>query len=519
MKIEKAGLQDTGTFLSIFLDYINLNPQLKEFYRSSPGPESFSTHLKDRAFPVENRKILSEVLNGQYAELEKSEALSHNLKVLGESKTFTVVTGHQLNIFTGPLYFIYKIATTIKLCRLLKELHPENNFIPLYWMASEDHDFEEINHFHLFGQTYRWDTDQTGCVGRFDPIGLKTILDQLPERSDLFERAYLKHSTLGEATRYFVNELFGPEGLIVIETDDARFKRQFDRIIRDELLNHRVNDIVESTSSKLAELGYKTQVHPRSINFFYLDRGIRERLFREDGRFKVRNTDLSFTEPEILTLLEEHPERFSPNVIMRPLYQETILPNLAYVGGPAEIAYWMQLGQVFEHFGTPMPVLVPRNFGLIINKGIAQKTAKLGLNYSDLFLPIRDLQRLFAQKNSENPVDFSKQRVQLQGVFDSIRELAGNVDQSLIGLVGSEEAKAQKGLENLEKRIKKSEEQKHATAFAQIESIKSRLFPKGNLQERHENFLNFYLNDPQFLAKVISAMDPLDFRLHILISD
>ena len=391
MQCKKINIKETNYFANIFINYINQDPSLKPFYDLPPTKKSFKRIIDKRKFDDTKREILNDILNQQYTDFHVRKATVTNIERLKEKNTYTITTGHQLNIFTGPLYFVYKILTVINACEILNKEYPDHHFVPVFWMASEDHDIDEIRSFSLFGKKYDWDTGQTGPVGRMNPESLKEVLEMLPERSEIFEKAYLEYGSLAKSVRYYVNELFGVDGLVVIDADDPTLKSQIIHVIKDDLLDHHANDLVESTSSDLAELGYKTQVYPRAINLFYLNGNIRRRIIKEEGIFKVFETDIEFAEDEILRELESSPEKFSPNVILRPLYQEIILPNIAYVGGPAEIAYWLQLKNMFDHFDTQFPILLPRNFALIINKGLVKKMQKLMISVEEIMQPEAEL--------------------------------------------------------------------------------------------------------------------------------
>lgn len=516
MQVEKIELSKTNSFSSFFIDYISNKKELAPFYGHRPEIESFKDQINQKNFSISSRKVLHDTLNKQYAHIQKSNTVNANINSLLDENTFTITTGHQLNIFTGPLYFIYKIITVLNTCKALKSKYPENNFVPVYWMASEDHDFEEINHFNLFGKKYSWNSDQKGAVGRFDTATIKDLLKELPEQSPLFEKAYTEFNCLSDAVRFYVNELFGEEGVIVLDADDRSLKAQFSSEIADDLTNHHANDLVEETSSKLTSLGYSAQVFPRAINFFYLDGDIRERIVKEDSRWNVLNTELSFSEEEIKSLINNESEKFSPNVIMRPLYQEVILPNLAYVGGPAEVVYWMQLKAVFEKYNVPFPILMPRNFGLVVNKPALKKMNKFGYGNEDLFQKVEDLRAEYLTENGSEDIDFSEEKNELQQLFEKLAAKAIEVDGSLKGFIGAEASKAQKSVDIIEKRLKRADEQKHEVALNQIAGLKEKLFPNGSPQERTDNFLNFYLNNNEFVNELIQLFDPFDYRMHVL---
>jgi bacillithiol synthase len=512
MQVNQISFEQTQAFPSLFLDYINEKPSLTPFYSAFPTIENFENLIKNRRFSAENREILVETLKKQYENFKQKP----DFDVLLNEKTFTVTTGHQLNIFTGPLYIIYKIVTTINLAKQLKATYPDYNFVPIYWMASEDHDFAEIASFNLFGKKYTWETAQTGAVGRMNPSELASILAELNEKSPIFEAAYLQSNTLADAVRTYMHELFGQYGLITIDADEAALKAVFAPMMQQDLIQQKGFSVVNQTTQKLVDLGYKTQISPREINLFYLDNQQRERIVQEGEDFVVQNTNLRFSSAEILALLASNPERFSPNVVMRPLYQEVILPNLAYIGGPSEVPYWLQLCDLFKENDVDFPALIPRNFALIVNEASAKKAEKIGITIEELFLDEVKLRKDFVEKNAVNSLSLATENESMTAVFEQILQKAILIDKTLEGGVMAERQKAINALENLEKRIKKAEERNQETAVSQLLTLKNKLFPEGGLQERKENFMNFYLNDPAFIQKLLDVFQPFDFKFNIL---
>jgi bacillithiol biosynthesis cysteine-adding enzyme BshC len=513
MDCQYLPLTATGQFSNLFLDYISQKEALQPYYSHFPTLEAFEEQVKNRAFDDAKRQTLVAVLERQYQHIPNKPDFS----VLAQPNTFTVTTGHQLNIFTGPLYVLYKWITTINLAKKLNETYPEYRFVPIYWLAAEDHDFAEINHFTLFGKSYTWETEQRGAVGRMNPKELKTVFDEMPEKLFLFEDAYLKHDTLADAVRWYVNELLGKEGLICLDPDDADLKRLFAPVIKEELLNHATDGIVTKTTQQLETLGYKTQITPREINLFYLDDQLRERIVVDGaGVYQVLNTELRFSQAEILGLVDEHPERFSPNVVMRPVYQEVILPNLAYIGGPSEVPYWLQLKGIFDHFKIPFPLLMPRNFALYVNPASAKKMEKLRISPEELFWDEVKLRRSYIERISENSLDLSDQKAGLEQSFAEILDKSTKVDKSLEGAVLAEKTRLMHTIDHLEKRLKKTEERNHETVLNQLMTLKNKLFPNGGIQERTENYLNFQLNDPHFIEKLLHIFDPLEYQMLVL---
>lgn len=515
MRTETIPLDETDCFSQFFIDYITQKKELAPFYAAFPSVQNFKEAIASRNFPDKNRKMLIEVLKEQYAGVSISSSVSQNIDLLGKSKTFTITTGHQLNIFTGPLYFIYKIVTVINACKTLKQAYPDYSFVPVYWMASEDHDFEEINHFFLEGKKYEWQTDQKGAVGHFDPSGLKEIAAKLPKGAGFFKEAY-SQKTLAEAVRSYVNHLFSEEGLIVVDADHARLKTLFSHVMESDLFDHTPEALVAKTSSSLNDLGYKTQLNVRQINFFYLNQGVRERIEKTDDGFKVVYTDLKFSEDEMRNLIKKHPERFSPNVILRPLYQETILPNLAYVGGPSEAVYWLQLQAVFNHFKTAFPLLMPRNFALVIPEAASTKWDKTGLSQNDLFLSTEAAFDKWVKANCDHDISYGSELKKLAEVEKDLKDKASVVDPTLTQHIEALHATYSKRIEKAEKKLVRAEKRLHEDRKKQIEAVKESLFPGGSLQERRDNFLNFYLKDPAFIKKLLQSFDAFDYRMYLL---
>ncbi len=508
MQFQTLAFEATRHFSPLFLDYINQKPKTTELYGEYPLLANFKNQLNNKKFSTEKRKTLVNVLKNQYQNITHHPSLD----ILLEENTFTVTTGHQLNIFSGPMYIIYKLITTINLANTLKKAYPAYNFVPVYWMATEDHDFEEINHFNLFGKTHHWNTNQKGAVGRMDPKEMTTIFEGINEDLSLFKNAYLSHATLSEATRYLYNELFGKQGLLCIDADEHDLKKIFSHKIKRELIEQSSHTLLEKNTQKLQKLGYKPQITAREINLFYLDNQLRERIIHQDGFFQVLNTSLKFTEKEILDTLEKFPEKFSPNVILRPIYQEEILPNLAYIGGPAEVNYWLQLKDIFDYFDLTFPIVMPRNTAMVISKKINQKIEKLHLKASDFFEDENQLKKLYLEKVATNHFNLDQEKENIKAIFEKICSKAITIDKTLEASVNIEKQKTLSSFETFEKKVKKAEERKHETEIQQLKGVKEKLFPNGSPQERSENILAFLLDNPEFINEMIKVFDPLNFK-------
>ncbi|HLF52001.1 bacillithiol biosynthesis cysteine-adding enzyme BshC [Flavobacterium sp.] len=527
MPTDCISYQNSGYFSKIIVDYLDQKPALLSLYNRFPTLENFEGQILEKQdnFNDSHRKVLVSVLQKQYQNIQTSDLTQQNIESLSNSNTFTVTTGHQLNLFTGPLYFLYKIISTINLTKELKAKYPTYDFVPIYWMATEDHDFEEINYFNFKGKKIRWNTPSSGPVGRLSTEGLNKIFEvfslELGSGNNansikkLFQEAYLNHENLADATRYLANQLFGEAGLVILDADDSYLKREFIPFVKEELLHQTSNRCVLETTEKLKD--YPIQVNPREINLFYLENNLRERIILEDGIYKVNNTKIEFSEDEILNVIENHPEKFSPNVIMRPLFQEVILPNLCYIGGGGEIAYWLELKSYFEKVNITFPILLLRNSVLLATGKQAKKADKLELSWMDLFSKQADLVNLKVKEFSEFPIDFSSQKAVLQQQFDHLYQIANQTDQSFLGAVKAQEAKQIKGLENLEKRLLKAQKRKHSEALERITDLQNELFPNHSLQERTANFSEFYLeNGENLIPTLINLLNPLETKFNVI---
>jgi bacillithiol biosynthesis cysteine-adding enzyme BshC len=517
--------KETGYFSKLILDYIEGNPILQPFFKYLPEPQSFKQVILDKQTEGTDRTLLASVLNDQNKIFKAFEVLQKNIELINDVKTFTVTTGHQLCLFTGPLYFLYKIITTIALATTLKKSYPEYNFVPIYWMASEDHDFEEVNHIHLYGKKIVWDQDQKGAMGGIPVHSITNLIEELKPLMGtsenainllaIFETAYSR-SNLAEATRYLVSTLFGPYGLVTLDASDARLKNTFSSILKADLFENKTFDLVNETIGLLSEHQYKIQVNPRQINCFYMHDGLRARIEKSGTEFHVVNTTIRFTEQELLKELEDHPERFSPNVVLRPLYQEKILPNLAYIGGPGELVYWLEYKKAFDFYGINFPVLMLRNCYLLVDASQNERLQKNNVHANELFAPVEELIKAMA-KRSGGDLDFSNEEDQLIALFEGIREKAGKTDITLKGMVEAELQKQVNALKNIESKVLKAEKQKQEVAINQIRKIRDKLFPNDKLQERHDNFIPYYIKyGPEFIHELIAEADPFIKEFTIL---
>ncbi len=523
MTTEYFTYAESGFFAKIVTDYLAGNPQLDGLYKYKPEIESFTKAIADRQNFGTDRKVLVDVLTQQYSGLSGKPL--ENIKALASDSTFTVTTGHQLNLFTGPLYFIYKIITTIRLAEEIEKHNPTYKIVPVYWMATEDHDFAEINHIQLFGKKLTWEQEAAGATGRMSTAGMQEVLQELKtilgegetakEVYSIFESAYTQNRNLAAATRALVHHLFKEYGLVVIDADSPELKKQFASITATDIVEKHSYQLITATNKKIAEY-YDVQVNPREINFFYLEENLRERIVQQDNAYRVNDTAITFTIDELAETVTTHPEKFSPNVVMRPLYQECILPNLAYIGGGAEIAYWLELQSTFKNYKVFFPALILRNSVVWIDEGSKKRMDKLQLSTTDLFKPSAELVKEFVKKNQKTELSLTADKVVIEQAFEYILLKGIEQDATLKGLIEGEKVKVINAVNNIEQRLLKAEKKKFETEIAQLEKLKEKFFPNNGLQERYDNVLSCLIVNPLFINELYASLLPLKSQITVV---
>ncbi len=492
----------TEFFSKLVADYLSGDEKLKPFYKYSVNIEGIRASIQSRNTFNTDRQLLVNAFRKQYDGIELNDRQNDNLEALLNNNTYTITTAHQPNIFTGPLYFIYKILHVIKLADELKIKLPEYSFVPVYYMGSEDADLDELGYLNISGEKLSWETNQKGAVGRMKvDKALQKIIENIQgqigihpygnELIELFKRCYSLGKTVQQATLELVNALFADYGLLVVVPDNATLKASFNAVIKKELTEQFSNKAVTETLTALNK-HYKAQASGRAINLFYLIDDNRERIEVENSGFKVEALDKYWSMGEILEELENHPERFSANVILRGVFQETILPNIAFVGGGGELAYWLELKKVFEAVEVPYPMLILRNSFLLVNEKQSERIEKLGFSIEDFFKSELEIINELVKKNSTNKLSFKTEIAQIQALYQQIKQDSILVDATLGIHVDSLQNAAINRLEELEKKVLRAEKRKFGHQKDQISHLKAVLFPNNNLQERIDNFSIHY---------------------------
>ena len=502
LKTQFVPYEATGYFSKMITDYIADNPMLQPFYEHPVSIEGVKAAIEQRKLFATDRTLLVEIINKQYENIALTAKQKKYISQLATTNTFTICTAHQPNIFTGHLYFIYKILHAVKLAEELQTKLPENNFVPVFYMGSEDADLEELGHIFIDGERYKWVTTQTGAVGRMKVDKalvqlMETISGQLlvypfgKEIITLIKNCYKLGATIEQATFKLVNELFAEYGLLILLPDSPAVKKAFSPVIKKELLEGFSHIAVKATVAQFPAI-YKVQASGREINLFYLLDDKRQRIEQTGADFLVVNTALKFTKEEMLAELNNYPERFSPNVILRPVLQETILPDITFIGGGGEVAYWLELKKVFEAVAVPYPMLIVRNSFLFISKELQAVTQKLQFSNTDLFKPELELINRLVKRGSTLQLNVEKEKQQMLKLYQAIRKVAAHVDLTLQTHTDALQTQALNKITALEKKILSAEKKKFAAQQRQLQKLKMQLFPNNSLQERVANMLPFY---------------------------
>ncbi len=524
---QRIDYRDTGFFPEIMLDYIDQKESLMPLIQSFPSLENIKAAIVQRKQTATHRKALVSYLQDQYRNVSASEKVSATIERLTEENTFTITTAHQPNLLTGPLYFIYKIVHAIHLADYCNQYIPDCHFVPVYYMGMEDADFSELNHFTVDGKKYQWETNQSGAFGKMKiDKALTDIIDQLdaqvaplPFAKTLIQQirsCYKEGKTIAQATFEWIHSLFSRYGLIVLLPDDKLIKSAFISEMEDDLLNHSSFSILYSVQ---ASYPYPSdwQANPRAINLFYMKDDLRERIEQEGDHFKVVNTSIVFTKEELLNELHSHPQHFSPNVMLRPLLQEKILPNLVYIGGAGELSYWFQLKKSFEHYHISYPILVLRNSFMLMSEKLNRQLQKAGFELKDIFKSADQLIAAYVLQHSGKDLSMDQEIHQMDLWFKDVEQKVLSTDATLKAHVGSIQRALFKKVKALEKKMLRAEKRRFQDVSRQIENIKSEIFPSQQLQERQESMLSFYARwGDQWIDQIIQHSASFESKMTIV---
>lgn len=505
---------------NLILDYLEKKEELKDFIFDFPSLESILNAAEGRDFSASSREVLYQTIRNQYDRAQIDIPMFWG-EILNEN-TFTITTGHQLNLFGGPKYFIYKIISVLKLVERLNDHQKDKKFLPVFWMATEDHDFEEINQVNIFGKKLSTSKKATGPVGRVDTLLFEETKFELAkvlgtslrakELLNLFDRAF-EHANWADFTRQWVHDLF--EGkVVIVDGDDAKLKQLFSEIAIQEIKAQVTDRNVSLANSSLSDLGYHAQVSHRNINLFYIEKGIRERIDILNGGYRIHNLSRSLTLEEVT----KHPDCISPNALLRPVYQELVLPNVAYVGGPGELAYWFQLKGLFDELKVSFPLLVMRDSFLFVEKSDLDLLNDLGVSLEELQNENAVLIKSYIQKNELKNIDFENERERLFDIFKTIENKISSMHRDYRSMIEAEKTRVQKFIEKMELRAFRDAKFKEDVNIRKVLSLKQKYFPNGVLIERKTSFMEDYLElgRTEYFSQLKSCSDVFDSRIKVI---
>ncbi len=523
--VNKISFKDIESIPQLVKDF--LNHQIEGFEKHTFSHDNFAKqiHLKQNTFENDQREVICKTFKDQLSGLLLSSQQEENIESLKLTNTFTITTGHQLNLFSGPVFFVYKILQTIKTCTCLKEKFPNFNFVPVYWMASEDHDFAEINHFKTENNYYEISGKSGGAVGRIKINDTFFISEFEKEFKDsifgtelvlMLQEAYKAGNTLTKAIQILVHRMFAHFGLLILDGDSKELKSQVKDLFKDELLNFSLNKSSKVKVDFLTEKYGKVQVNPREINLFYLSE-TRDRIEFDGNRYIITDTGKKFTQEEIFSELENFPERFSPNALMRPVYQEKVLPNLAYIGGNAEIMYWLELKDYFSDVNIPFPILIPRNSMLFIKQKTLNKIEKLDLKIEDFFQNFTKITNAKILDDNFVLESLDRQESLIQQHFSELKSLAETTEKSFGNMVRAEEVRQLKSFKRLKKRLLHAEKIKQNELLERLETLFLNVHPAKTWQERIFNFSVFFADfGYSWLETIVEEMEVEQSKLIIV---
>ncbi len=549
-------------FTPLVKDYLTRfeDAPIREFFAIAPvAPheqmrEIIDTRLtRERALPSSHRKTVAESIRGFHSSLGAiPPASARNIELLESPDTIAIVTGQQAGMLGGPLYTFYKAFTAIELAKSFREQFPNLSFVPVFWIETEDHDLEEISSVNVLNAEGRLESirytptalsenpeapwrKQAGST----PLEVKPLAEFFEklqaalqptgfsaEVLDMLHHFNAPGKTFAHAFASILLHYFAEDGLLVIDANSKELKSLSKDIFRREIeTSPQLSEQIVLQSVKLEET-YHAQVKARALNLFYVneesDRLLiveKEKSSGEKREFFLKGTRKTFTIEELLSELDSHPERFSPNVVMRPLYQDSLLPTVAYVAGPGEIAYYSQFAPAYEWAALPMPLIHPRVTVTLVEDRLERVFEKFHITPEDILSDAhgRNTALFDAMIESELQPRFASALADIDRTLESLREKVAQADPTLDGALTSLKGKVLTAVRDFESKTLAAERKRHATTKAQLDKLLAALLPSGELQERELNlvyFLNKY--GPRFFEVIKQLLHPiaLDFREH-----
>jgi bacillithiol biosynthesis cysteine-adding enzyme BshC len=502
---------------NLFLDYLYEFENVKKFYKHDFRNRNEYLRIF-KTISETNREFRNDVpkiITSQYHGFNLSETTKNNIDLLKEKNTLAVVTGQQLGILGGPLYTLYKIITVIKLAEHLKERYDAYNFVPVFWLEGDDHDFEEVRSLNVINELNEVtkisyddeiiDEEIRQSVGYlkikesispFFDILDKNLRDTefKPDLLKKLKESYSVGKTFKQSFRELISWLFDEYGLIIFDPQDIIIKNLLKPVFKKEINNFRQHtEKLVQISATLEEI-YHAQVKVRPVNLFYSNEDGRFLIEPVENEFRLRRKRKKFTQEEIINEIDNKPENFSPNVLLRPICQDYILPTAFYVGGPSEISYFAQLTSLYDFYNLTSPIIYPRISATIYEKNLEKIFEKYNLSFGDIFIDSNELKTRIINSFSKNSIDdiFAESNNQIEVVIDRLKEKLFEFDKTIADATGKYRQKIISYIDELKSKAIEAQKKKHEITLRQIDKLTNSLFPNNNLQERGLNFVYFY---------------------------
>jgi len=499
----------------LFIDYVENFENVKEFYPTNfRDSEALIKNLENFNKDLEHREKLVKILKKQYVNESVSEKTRENIEALLSENTFAIVTGQQIGILFGPLYTIYKIVTSIKLAEQLNEIYPELKFVPIFWLEGDDHDFNEVNWIKILDNdnsltkiSYQDGLDAETNRGPMGNYQLDLTIENFIEKVssslretefktdviNLIKKFYYPGASFKTGFVGLLKNFFDKYGLIVFDPQDIEVKDWLKNIFRRDIESYPfISEELILRSAKLEE-NYHAQVKIKPINLFYLEDGGRYLIEPAVSDFRLKGKRKKFSKEQLLAEIDSNPEKFSPNVVLRPICQDFIFPTAYYVAGPSEICYHAQIYPYYAIHNLTPPILFPRASATLIEAKVQNILNKYGLKLQDFFNDLETLATNITDKNSEIVVQnvFDEVFQEIENPFNKLRENLLKIDLTLEDVIKNAQNRVIQTLGIVKEKALVAQRKKNEIIFRQIYKTSNILFPDENLQEREINFIYF----------------------------
>ncbi len=534
-------------FNEFFLEYLNDYNTLKAFFNYNyKEKEGIFKSIADKEANYLNKKIftrddLSDILMIQNKFFNASEETIKNIELLRKENTFAVVTGQQTGILTGNLYTLIKAINVYQLSLKYSEYFPEINFVPIFWLETDDHDFLEVNNVNIYNKENNLDKVEYFEGGEvkeryLNPINSiifddfiekfkndlreKLLVTEFSEKVfDYINRSYKPGISFPIAFARFLNYLIGDLGIIFCNPADKEIKKLLIPIFEKELNTYPETCERVIEASAIIEQKYEPQVKPQPINVFYVHNDHRYLIEpRPDNIFALKNSRQRFEKSQLMEQLYNTPENFSSNVILRPICQDYLLPTIAYIGGPSEIAYFGQYKNVYEFFEVNMPVIHPRTSITLLENRITNFISKNGIMLEELY-DEKKVTSKFMNKINELKVDdiFNNLKDELNALYYSFGIDLERIDKNLLNTFKSKNEKYLETLEYIKQKFVESQVQQNESAILKLKSTIQSVYPDETLQERYINIV-YFINKYGFdiIRKLIDSIDINNFNHQVI---